>query len=85
MKICSQLEYTDMFIVDFFTSFIIQFYYSRPRIWASFVLNFHSEITLEVGILISILQYANDTMNMVEGSKFEIINLKFLLLCFDTC
>ena len=30
------------------------------------------------------LQYADDTMIMVEGSELDIINLKFLLLCFET-
>lgn len=29
------------------------------------------------------LQYADDTMIMVEGTKLDIINLKFLLLCFE--
>ena len=29
------------------------------------------------------LQYADDTMIMVEGSELDIINLKFLLLCFE--
>lgn len=29
------------------------------------------------------LQYADDTMIMVEGSDQDIINLKFLLLCFE--
>ena len=29
------------------------------------------------------LQYADDTMIMVEGSDLDIINLKFLLLCFE--
>jgi hypothetical protein len=30
------------------------------------------------------LQYADDTMIMVEGSELDIVNLKFLLLCFET-
>jgi hypothetical protein len=30
------------------------------------------------------LQYADDTMIMVEGSELDIANLKFLLLCFET-
>jgi hypothetical protein len=30
------------------------------------------------------LQYADDTMILVEGSDLDIINLKFLLLCFET-
>jgi hypothetical protein len=29
------------------------------------------------------LQYADDTMIMVEGSELDLINLKFLLLCFE--
>ena len=29
------------------------------------------------------LQYADDTMIMVEGSELDIITLKFLLLCFE--
>src|SRR3954447_14908770 len=29
------------------------------------------------------LQYADDTMIMVEGSDLDIANLKFLLLCFE--
>ena len=29
------------------------------------------------------LQYVDDTMIMVEGSDLDIINLKFLLLCFE--
>ncbi|KAE8807126.1 ABC transporter G family member 37 [Hordeum vulgare] len=29
------------------------------------------------------LQYADDTMIMVEGSDLDIVNLKFLLLCFE--
>ena len=29
------------------------------------------------------LQYADDTMIMVEGSEHDIINLNFLLLCFE--
>ena len=29
------------------------------------------------------LQYADDTMIVVEGSELDIINLKFLLLCFE--
>jgi hypothetical protein len=29
------------------------------------------------------LQYADDTMIMVEGSALDIVNLKFLLLCFE--
>ena len=29
------------------------------------------------------LQYADDTMIMVEGSDSNIVNLKFLLLCFE--
>ena len=29
------------------------------------------------------LQYVDDTMIMVEGSELDIINLKFLLLCFE--
>jgi hypothetical protein len=28
------------------------------------------------------LQYADDTMIMVEGLELDIVNLKFLLLCF---
>ena len=32
---------------------------------------------------ISILQYADDTIIMVEGSETDISNLKFLLLCFQ--
>lgn len=28
------------------------------------------------------LKYVEDTMIMVEGSKLDIINLKFLFLCF---
>lgn len=31
----------------------------------------------------SLLQYADDTIIMVEGSEDDIINLKFLLLCFQ--
>jgi hypothetical protein len=30
------------------------------------------------------LQYADDTVIMVEGSELDIANLKFLLLCFAT-
>lgn len=30
-----------------------------------------------------LLQYADDTIIMVEGSKLDIVNLKFLLLCFQ--
>uniref|UniRef100_A0A453BV09 Reverse transcriptase domain-containing protein n=2 Tax=Aegilops tauschii subsp. strangulata TaxID=200361 RepID=A0A453BV09_AEGTS len=29
------------------------------------------------------LQYADDTMIMVEGSDLDIVNLKFVLLCFE--
>jgi hypothetical protein len=29
------------------------------------------------------LQYADDTMIMVEGSELDIINIEFLLLCFE--
>ena len=29
------------------------------------------------------LKYADDTMIMVEGSDSDIVNLKFLLLCFE--
>jgi hypothetical protein len=29
------------------------------------------------------LQYVDDTMIMVEGSDLDLINLKFLLLCFE--
>jgi hypothetical protein len=29
------------------------------------------------------LQYADDIMIMVEGSDLDIVNLKFLLLCFE--
>jgi hypothetical protein len=29
------------------------------------------------------LQYADDTMIMVEGSELDLVNLKFLLLCFE--
>uniref|UniRef100_A0A453KE83 Reverse transcriptase domain-containing protein n=1 Tax=Aegilops tauschii subsp. strangulata TaxID=200361 RepID=A0A453KE83_AEGTS len=32
---------------------------------------------------VSLLQYADDTIIMVEGSAFDIANLKFLLLCFQ--
>ena len=32
---------------------------------------------------VSLLQYADDTIIMVEGSALEISNLKFLLLCFQ--
>ena len=32
---------------------------------------------------ISMLQYADDTIIMVEGSETDISNLKFLLLCFQ--
>ncbi|KAE8821571.1 ABC transporter G family member 37 [Hordeum vulgare] len=32
---------------------------------------------------VSLLQYANDTIIMVEGSAADISNLKFLLLCFQ--
>ena len=32
---------------------------------------------------VSILQYADDTIIMVEGSETDISNLKFLLLCFQ--
>uniref|UniRef100_A0A453CWU8 Reverse transcriptase domain-containing protein n=1 Tax=Aegilops tauschii subsp. strangulata TaxID=200361 RepID=A0A453CWU8_AEGTS len=32
---------------------------------------------------VSLLQYADDTINMVEGSAVDITNLKFLLLCFQ--
>jgi hypothetical protein len=32
---------------------------------------------------ISLLQYADDTIIMVEGSATDIMNLKFLLLCFQ--
>ena len=32
---------------------------------------------------ISLLQYADDTIIMVEGSETDISNLKFLLLCFQ--
>ena len=35
------------------------------------------------GFGISILQYADDTIIMVEGSETDISNLKFLLLCFQ--
>jgi hypothetical protein len=29
------------------------------------------------------LQYADHTMIMVEGSELDLVNLKFLLLCFE--
>ena len=29
------------------------------------------------------MQYADDTTIMVEGSDSDIVNLKFLLLCFE--
>jgi hypothetical protein len=29
------------------------------------------------------LQYAEDTMIMVEGSELDLVNLKFMLLCFE--
>lgn len=32
---------------------------------------------------VSLLQYADDTMIMVQGSADDISNLKFLLLCFE--
>lgn len=32
---------------------------------------------------VSHLQYADDTILMVEGSDLDITNLKFLLLCFQ--
>uniref|UniRef100_A0A453NLQ1 Reverse transcriptase domain-containing protein n=1 Tax=Aegilops tauschii subsp. strangulata TaxID=200361 RepID=A0A453NLQ1_AEGTS len=32
---------------------------------------------------VSLLQYADDTIIMVEGSATDIANLKFLLLCFQ--
>ena len=32
---------------------------------------------------VSLLQYADDTIVMVEGSASDIANLKFLLLCFQ--
>ncbi|KAE8774403.1 ABC transporter G family member 37 [Hordeum vulgare] len=32
---------------------------------------------------LSLLQYADDTIIMVEGSEGDIANLKFLLLCFQ--
>src|SRR4051812_39855550 len=32
---------------------------------------------------LSLLQYADDTIIMVEGSASDIMNLKFLLLCFQ--
>src|SRR3990170_7929329 len=32
---------------------------------------------------VSLLQYADDTIIMVEGSVQDIANLKFLLLCFQ--
>src|SRR3990170_7970723 len=32
---------------------------------------------------VSLLQYADDTIIMVEGSTTDITNLKFLLLCFQ--
>ncbi|XP_073354914.1 uncharacterized protein [Aegilops tauschii subsp. strangulata] len=35
------------------------------------------------GSEISLLQYADDTIIMVEGSESNISNLKFLLLCFQ--
>ena len=35
------------------------------------------------GAGISLLQYADDTIIMVEGSEADISNLKFLLLCFQ--
>jgi hypothetical protein len=48
-----------------------------------------SHISGLVGHLIPIggvthLQYADDTMIMIEGSELDIANLKFLLLCFET-
>jgi hypothetical protein len=33
---------------------------------------------------VTLLQYANDIMIMVEGSELDIANRKFLLLCFET-
>ena len=35
------------------------------------------------GNRLSLLQYADDTIIMVEGSASDITNLKFLLLCFQ--
>ena len=35
------------------------------------------------GNRISLLEYADDTIIMVEGSQSDISNLKFLLLCFQ--
>uniref|UniRef100_A0A453P2J2 Reverse transcriptase domain-containing protein n=1 Tax=Aegilops tauschii subsp. strangulata TaxID=200361 RepID=A0A453P2J2_AEGTS len=43
----------------------------------------HGVVPHLVGGGVSLLQYADDTIIMVEGSASDIANLKFLLLCFQ--
>src|SRR4051812_28395107 len=58
-----------------------------PRFWIK-----HKALATSRGVVghlipgggISHLQYADNTMIMVQGLDLDIINLKFLLLCFES-